>query len=98
MDGAAPEVTPQSALPARTFEVDGVSWIARDTGRTAIGSDTSPRAALMQVSFCREESPEQIEFDALVAMDSLELMGVDQLTVLLAGGRPRSLAVEPSRD
>lgn len=98
MDGEPLEATLLAAFPARGFEAEGVSWIARETGRTSIGSETSAKASLMHVSFSKEEHPERVEFEALVVAESLEGLGVDQLITLLAEGRPAPPHADPSGD
>ena len=98
MDGKPPEATLLTAFPARGFEAEGVAWIARETGRTSLGSENSAKASLMHVSFSKEEHPGRVEFEALVVAESLERLGVDQLVALLAEGRPAPPHVDPARD
>lgn len=87
MDGAPQEPTALEALPARVFQVDGTWWIARETGHTSIGFGASATAVLLQVSFSKKELPDVIAFETLVAVSSLDGMGEEQLTTLLAEGR-----------
>lgn len=87
MDGVPQEVTALKALPAQTFQVDGTWWIARETGHTSIGFGASATAVLLQVSFSKKELPDVVAFETLVAASSLDGMGEEQLTTLLAESR-----------
>jgi hypothetical protein len=95
--GAPPAPSRLTSFPARTFEVDGTEWIARETGWTTIGSQGSSTAALLHLSFSKGEGPEDVVVETLTTGDSLEALSVEALVTLLSNARTSTSSEPPSQ-
>jgi len=95
MDEPALEPTPLSEFPERAFETpEGEGWLARVTGRSAIGHAPSGGAVMMHLSFSKRDAPDTVARETLVPCESLDDLSESELVRLLgeAAAPPESTA------
>jgi len=91
VESRAHEPTAVQDLPSCHFEVEGVEWIARLSGRTSTGSGPDPGAPLLHLTFFRSADPQVAVAEALLPGESIDHLFESDLSEVLATARtPRS--------
>ena len=83
-------------LPSCHFEVEGVEWIARLSGRTATGSGSDPGAPLLHLTFFKSADPMVAVVEALLPGESIDHLFESDLSEVLATARKVSPSAQPT--
>lgn len=76
------ELDPDPDTP-RTFEMDGIRWIAHVSGKSAAGTGPYGLAMLVAVHFSHAEEPARPRFEALLPRGRFAHLHDDELRALL---------------
>jgi len=87
VDGAAHEPTAVQELPSCHFEVEGVQWIARLSGRASTGSGPNPGAPLLHLTFFKSADPLVAVVETLLPGESFDQLFEADLSDVLATAR-----------
>ena len=94
-NGVTPDTRGESEQPqlARSFESDGVQWLAWPSGSGAYGTGVCGPASLQAVHFARADAPGQPAFEALLPTGRFYGLFDEELAALL---RAATRVVDPS--
>jgi hypothetical protein len=87
VDGAAHEPTAVQELPSCHFEVEGVKWIARLSGRASTGSVPNQGAPLLHLTFFKSADPLVAVVETLLPGESFDQLFEADLSEVLATAR-----------
>lgn len=76
------ELDPDPAT-SRQFEMDGIRWVARVSGKSAGGTGPYGLGMLVAVHFANADEPERPRFEALLPRGRFEGLFDDELRTLL---------------